>query len=256
MADENRPQGRKKHVTNNGKGIKRRGSGLNTGPVGDQSAHPGAQQPAPSQQQYGKRGGVTRGGGGSPLLWIILLLLLLGGGGGGLFGNLLGGSNTVTPAAPVTTPAPVVTPRPTEKPSTTVPSGSVYSNLIQGSSSSWTSQSANVETLDSSVADGARDKYTRILGGGRDSVTIMVYMCGTDLESRSAMATRDLVEMTRAKLGSNVHVLVYTGGCTKWNNQVVSAQVNQIYEIKDGGLERLDVPGGRQPGAHGRGREV
>ncbi|MBR1457592.1 MAG: peptidase C11, partial [Oscillospiraceae bacterium] len=87
MADDKRPQGRDKYVTNNGKGIRRRGSGLNTGPVGDQSAHPGGSSGA---EQNGQRtGGVTRSGGKSPLLIIILLVLLLGGGGGGALSGLL-----------------------------------------------------------------------------------------------------------------------------------------------------------------------
>ena len=53
----------------------------------------------------------------------------------------------------------------------------------------------NTGRLDTSVASGARSKYTKIRGGGNDTVTIMVYMCGTDLESRSGMASRDLQEM-------------------------------------------------------------
>ena len=215
MADDKRPQGRDKYVTNNGKGIRRRGSGLNTGPVGDQNANPNS---AGQQQTGGKRGGITRGGGMSPLLIIVLLVLLLGGGGGGLLSNLGGNTTTNTAPAtqtPVVTAAPVATPKPTVKPTAAPTVPSAYSNLIQGSTSNWNSQTANVGTLDSAVASGTRAKYTQILGGGRDTVTIMVYMCGTDLESRSAMATRDLVEMTRAKLGSNVHVLVYTGGCAK-----------------------------------------
>ncbi|MBR1455928.1 MAG: peptidase C11, partial [Oscillospiraceae bacterium] len=133
------------------------------------------------------------------------------------------------------------TPKPTVKPSTTGTLPSAYNNLIQGSSSSWTSSSSNTGSLDTAVAGGTRAKYTQILGGGQDTVTIMIYMCGTDLESRSSMATRDLVEMTRASLSDNVHVIVYTGGCKKWNNQIISAQTNQIYEIKRGGLEPLDT---------------
>ena len=45
--------------------------------------------------------------------------------------------------------------------------------------------------------------------------------------------------MTKAKLSNNVHIIVYTGGCTRWNNSVVSSDRNQIYEVKNGGLERL-----------------
>lgn len=115
---------------------------------------------------------------------------------------------------------------------------SPYSTLNQGSSSA--AENTDSSSIDTSVASGARAKRTEIYGKGLDNVTIMVYMCGTDLESKSAMAAKDLMEMTRATLGGNVQILVYTGGCTKWNNNVVSSQYNQLYQVADGGPQ---VPG-------------
>ncbi len=76
-------------------------------------------------------------------------------------------------------------------------------------------------------------------GNGQDTVTIMVYMCGTDLESRAGMGTSDLTEMTRAEISDQVNLLVYTGGCTGWKNQIVSSRTNQIYQVKNGGLTCL-----------------
>ena len=87
-------------------------------------------------------------------------------------------------------------------------SSNPYANLIGDSTSSGSAQDVNTSAVDTSVAAGAREKYTRILGNQRDEITIMVYMCGTDLESRSGMATKDLTEMTRATIGPNVHVVV------------------------------------------------
>ncbi len=86
---------------------------------------------------------------------------------------------------------------------------------------------------DMTVARGTRSKYTTIKGNGKDVVTIMVYMCGTDLESQGAMGTKDINEMLKATLNDNVNLLVYTGGCKKWNNNVISSSKNQIYQIKD-----------------------
>ena len=62
----------------------------------------------------------------------------------------------------------------------------------------------------------------------------MVYMCGTDLESQQGMATSDLKEMANASVGDNINLLIYTGGCRRWRNNVVSSSVNQIYQIKNG----------------------
>jgi hypothetical protein len=101
--------------------------------------------------------------------------------------------------------------------------------------SGWQS-AANTGRLDSSVAPGAREKYTKLLGGGEDTATIMVYMCGTDLESRSGMGTADLQEMLDARFDGDITLLIYTGGCKAWKNSVVSSSANQIWQVKDGKL--------------------
>ncbi|MCI1722448.1 MAG: clostripain-related cysteine peptidase [Lachnospiraceae bacterium] len=105
----------------------------------------------------------------------------------------------------------------------------------------------NTGTLNTSVASGARGKYTQLLGGGKDTVTVMVYMCGTDLESKSGMATSDLTEMTKASISDNVNLLVYTGGCTQWQNSIISNSTNQIYQVKSGGVELKEDNLGSKP---------
>jgi len=90
-----------------------------------------------------------------------------------------------------------------------------------------------------SVSNLSRGKYTEILGNGRDVYTIMVYMCGTDLESNYGMATADLNEMLHADLGENVNIIVETGGTKEWQNTVISNRVNQRYQVKNDGLVRL-----------------
>jgi len=90
--------------------------------------------------------------------------------------------------------------------------------------------------LNTEVAVGSREKRTIIKGNGEDIVTVMVYLCGTDLESKNGMATSDIREMADADLSDKVNVLLYTGGCTSWRNQVLSNRKNQIYQVRDGGL--------------------
>ena len=113
------------------------------------------------------------------------------------------------------------------------------SSSAAGISSGWNDGQDNRGKLDETVAAGSREKFTRLKGNGRDTVTIMVYMCGTDLEANAGMATSDLKEMASASIADNVNVLVYTGGCTRWRNDVVSSSVNQIYQVGGGGLRRL-----------------
>ena len=117
--------------------------------------------------------------------------------------------------------------------------GSSYYGGNGSVSAGWTDTSAAKEELNTQVASGSRAKYTTIQGGGKDQVTIMVYMCGTDLESKNGMGTADLSEMAGAQIGDNVNLIVYTGGCKSWRNSVISSGVNQIYQIKNGGVTRL-----------------
>ena len=80
----------------------------------------------------------------------------------------------------------------------------------------------NYTQVNGEVAKGARNKYTKLRGKGKDSVTMMVYMLGTDLESQSGMATADLNEMLYAGMNNRkVNVLVQTGGCKRWRNSVI-----------------------------------
>lgn len=90
------------------------------------------------------------------------------------------------------------------------------------------------------ISAEARERFYTPLGKGNDTVTIMVYMCGTDLESKYGMATSDLSEMVKANISDKVNVIVETGGCKAWKNSVVSSSVNQIYRVHQGGLERLE----------------
>ena len=115
------------------------------------------------------------------------------------------------------------------------------STATQASSSGGGS---NTATLDETVSRKARDKYTVIRGNNKDTVTILVYMCGTDLESQQGMATSDLKEMANATVGKKVNLIIYTGGCRRWRNNVISSSVNQIYKISDGKFECLEKNAG------------
>ncbi len=230
-----RPRSREKKVTGSGT-VKRRGQGLGTGPVGAGSSAPRpAGRPASG-------GGTTRSGSKKMPLIAVILALLLGGGGG--LGALLGGGQSDVPAQVPQTPS--VNQSVQNSPVTLDPS-IFLGNLTGGSVSSGWELKANTGTLDRTVAAGARDKRTVIRGNGQDTVTIMVYMCGTDLESRSGMGTADLQEMLNAKVGDKVNLLVYTGGCKGWRNNVVSSSNNQIYQIRNGQMVCLVENAGNAP---------
>ncbi len=253
----NRPRSREKNVTGGSKGVKKRGSGLGTGPVGSGSSG----SFGGSSSSVG--GGSTLGGGSRPsgggmrssggkkstLAAIIILAIALLGGGGGLSGLLGGGgSSTDTEQSVVGTILDTVidsslgTGTGTSTGTSTSGAfdfGSLSTLLNSGTTSTGWELGSNTSKLNTSVAKEARDKRTEILGNGKDEVTIMVYMCGTDLESRSGMGTSDLQEMLNADFGDNVNLLIYTGGCSGWRNNIISSKVNQIYQVKEGSLYPL-----------------
>ncbi len=218
--ESKRPRSREKHVTGPAKTVQKRGQGLGTGPVGDT----GGREQAGSSGAARSAG--TRSGGGMKL--ILLLLVLLLGGGGGLTALLGGQPDSQAPSAS----------QPPSSGQQQSPGSltSLLSGLGGGSVSSGWQSATNTGRLDSSVAPGAREKYTKLLGGGEDTATIMVYMCGTDLESRSGMGTADLQEMLDARFDGDITLLIYTGGCKAWKNSVVSSSANQIWQVKDGKL--------------------
>ena len=130
-------------------------------------------------------------------------------------------------------------------------SGSIESLLSQSLNSSQSSQNfpssssgSGSSDLDENISGQARDKFTVLRGNNKDTVTILVYMCGTDLESQQGMATADLKEMANATVSDKVNLIIYTGGCSRWRNNVISSSVNQIYRISDGKFECLEKNAG------------
>lgn len=197
MEQKNRPHSREKKVTNNSKGVYKKGEGLGTGKVGSGSFSGGS-----GSGKIPKR--AAAGGGGIILLLGLILMLKNGG-----IGSLIGGLTTTN--------------------------NSGESPVVGGYSASGESK------VNTSVASGSRAKRTQITGKNKDVVTMMVYMCGTDLESKYGMASSDIDEMCAAskKFGDNFNLIVYTGGCSKWKKSGISSNVNQIYRIRNGKLEKL-----------------
>ena len=99
-------------------------------------------------------------------------------------------------------------------------------NMASGTSAASEAENdspAGSESTESSYSDDA------------DTV-IMVYMIGSDLESTDGSATDDLNEMISADLGKHVKIVVETGGCSAWQNDLVSSDCNQVWTIDDDGF--------------------
>lgn len=278
MSPANRPGGRTRRTVSGGGNAYRRGSGLGSGSVGNGPR-------GSSGGSFGGGSGGDRGVGGGGLLAVLLALLIGGasnnnGNGnnkrgclgrllvlalivvgavlllnmcsgntsGGLLSSLLGDYTTTTTDSGLNTVQ-------TTDSTGTDGSGSITNALgsLLGSYGSTTGQIAPASSSEDvyrahepnrEVASAAREKYTD--AANAKNVTVMVYMCGTDLESKSGMATSDLEEMVNAQLGSNINIVLETGGASNWQNQIIKSNTNQRFLVMQGGLKPLDTKVGKR----------
>ncbi|MBO4876821.1 MAG: peptidase C11 [Ruminococcus sp.] len=242
---QNRPRGREKNVTSGGSGARRRGEGLGTGKVGSKDY----ENRKPSGGGGMKRAGGIGGGSLLLILAFILLPKLLGGGSGStgnsgsggmgdLLGGLLGGGSSSSSSSSSGGAGDILGALLGGMDTGSAPAGFDFST---GDTSTGGYTASSDVAVNNSVASGSRAKRTNIIGNNQDTVTLMVYMCGTDLESKYGMASSDMQEMASAKYGDNVNIIVYTGGCSQWKIQGISNQKNQIYQIKGGQLKQLEA---------------
>ncbi len=98
-----------------------------------------------------------------------------------------------------------------------------------------------------SLSSLANPKRTHIIGNGNDVFTIMIFMCGTDLESQSGMATADLKEILNADINEKVNIIVETGGTNSWKTKFISNNTNQRYKFTENGMVLLQDNLGAKP---------
>lgn len=245
MAPDNRPRSREKKITEGVGNVKKRGTGLDPRPITPTSS---------SSSSRPASGGITRGGGigiGTIVMVLVIIFFVFKGGSGEGSGQSAGQGQDIPQQQTTAADTGSLSGGDTQ----TGGMGDLFGTLLGGYTTSQSEygtysgpqgEPAQPQMpLDMSVASGAREKYTSIVGQGADIVTIMVYLCGTDLESKSGMGTADLQEMASATLSDNVRLIVYTGGCKKWKNNIVSSSVNQIYQVKGGGVKLLEADMGK-----------
>ena len=73
-----------------------------------------------------------------------------------------------------------------------------------------------------------------------DAWTILIYMCGSDLESKNGYATSDLNEILSVpNKPDDVNIIIETGGSTKWKfsgDYSISSSYNQIHRVENNKL--------------------
>ena len=81
-------------------------------------------------------------------------------------------------------------------------------------------------------------------------LTILVYICGSDLESESGEASTDIREMLSSGIGNSgaVSVLLATGGSSKWSGYGISSRSVQYYRLDGSNPVLLQDVGQRSMG--------
>ncbi len=69
---------------------------------------------------------------------------------------------------------------------------------------------------------------------------VMVYLCGSDLESEDGMASEDLFEMMDAQTNGKACFIVETGGANEWQNETVEADQLERYIVEEESGEYVD----------------
>ena len=111
------------------------------------------------------------------------------------------------------------------------------SGCNQNKGVTWTSSNTSVATVSNGVVTGVKAGTATITATStfnssfksscvvtvteqqKDKWTIMIYMCGADLESENGFATSDLDEIKKvSNQPSDVNVVIETGGANSWSN--------------------------------------
>lgn len=75
----------------------------------------------------------------------------------------------------------------------------------------------------------------------RGKRTIMIYIVGSDLESKYNSASSDIYEMmTSGADFSNINLLLYTGGAKGWYKDNISSEENAIYKVEKNKIVKLE----------------
>lgn len=71
------------------------------------------------------------------------------------------------------------------------------------------------------------------------TATVMIYVNGSDLETKAGEASGDIGEMIESGIGKNVNVIIQTMGTKEWQDYGISSKTSQTYKIENGKLKLI-----------------
>lgn len=137
--------------------------------------------------------------------------------------------------------------KPTNATNKTVSWTSSNTTVATVSSGKITAKAVGSATITAKTADGgytakatvyvtaAQTEEPETPTTGKAAWTIMIYICGADLESQNALATSDLKEiLSVSNQPSDVNIIIQTGGAKKWSSTYgISASYLSRYHVSN-----------------------
>ena len=84
-----------------------------------------------------------------------------------------------------------------------------------------------------------REKHNETGNKLKDSWTVFIYMCGTDLESNSGFASSNLQELFKVTYNDKVKIVIETGGTREWQTDGIRNDRLERFIVEDGGLTKV-----------------
>lgn len=108
------------------------------------------------------------------------------------------------------------------------------STAAEASTEAVTTKAAEQAPVTPLSSNSRKVRDTEVPMGDDGTWTVFIYLCGADLESGSAAATKDIIEMAEATENQNVRFVVEVGGAKEWTIESIDANACERYVIEGG----------------------
>lgn len=77
--------------------------------------------------------------------------------------------------------------------------------------------------------------YRLVVGdSSNDYATVLIYLCGNDLESQSGLATKDINEILKVSgQPDDINIVIQTGGANRWSTSSITASKNCRFHVEN-----------------------
>ena len=112
--------------------------------------------------------------------------------------------------------------------------GSTSNGSTSTSTGGSTSSGSSITSTTISTSDGVIEN--------KGKYTVLIYMCGSDLESQNYLASANIEELVSSNISDELNVVIETGGAKKWSSTYgISSTKNSRYIVRGDKLVLLET---------------